>query len=900
MDCKSVQGLHGGSGIEAGIGLNILSSCRVEKMDDEEKKSGSKRRLKHIEIGFDSDDDEPIGSIFKLRRQTNPKKVKLGLDSGGKTGEKLKSVEARAEKLVGEDEELGGMDDTLASFRKKLRGPKKDTGSGTAVVRGSNLNVVELKDVEEGRGNRDYGSDVTMDKGLEKKLKRKSKRSKIVSTKKKTGDSVCQRSEGSSLQDQKEMGLWLEKGSNHSSDENLEDSLSAFVRKAQSGLIRRSRTSCSKKKRGPQGMEDGLSHRCEGVSEDSHAVVVKIPRSSSGSRLMHENLTSKDSLHPVSDRGLVDLGPEKTKTVENLRPGDGSGEVFNHIKKILQSVDPIKGVSSVPGATDDISRSSDDRVDQSSESIMEDTNHITALQQPHSHLVAYSNRSIEHQYSESNRLTERVQEENTVVPCDSNQFCDGDSEEFIHKQMKENSSASIHKTKLDTQNLKDVLRHCSMGKTTDLVHGAVQKHVAVAKQGGEIHGSDEGQSSVGFNDALTQQHEGVATIYHSSADQKACSSLSEKGTVAHCFDDNLLKRPHETVSKGTHKQIPGNSLEVSLKSPSWNSLPGYVKIEEPSKSETGLDFDKSSQNAELHSAYSVLNSMKMGGTSSDSDGPNQIPFTSIEEPDCASVDLEKEEDALIPDAGLSSIAPTSAGVHESGFASQMDCREKSVETDHLDESFPLIQKCDSDFHQNQPSHDASRGDHVPIHDYLSASEEANGASSPSITPDKNDAYPEDAGSMPDPEIQDNKSSSAQRTLRKPKKHRQRDMAYEGDADWEILIHEQSFPQSHLVEDTDQPLRTRGKFDSSLNMVSGTDNGGAAAVSVGLKARAVGPVEKIKFKEVLKRKGGLQEYLECRWVTISKNLMYICFQCCVSSVWHYCALGIVLENSPFSQ
>lgn len=863
MDCKSVQGLHGGSGIEAGIGLNILSSCRVEKMDDEEKKSGSKRRLKHIEIGFDSDDDEPIGSIFKLRRQTNPKKVKLGLDSGGKTGEKLKSVEARAEKLVGEDEELGGMDDTLASFRKKLRGPKKDTGSGTAVVRGSNLNVVELKDVEEGRGNRDYGSDVTMDKGLEKKLKRKSKRSKIVSTKKKTGDSVCQRSEGSSLQDQKEMGLWLEKGSNHSSDENLEDSLSAFVRKAQSGLIRRSRTSCSKKKRGPQGMEDGLSHRCEGVSEDSHAVVVKIPRSSSGSRLMHENLTSKDSLHPVSDRGLVDLGPEKTKTVENLRPGDGSGEVFNHIKKILQSVDPIKGVSSVPGATDDISRSSDDRVDQSSESIMEDTNHITALQQPHSHLVAYSNRSIEHQYSESNRLTERVQEENTVVPCDSNQFCDGDSEEFIHKQMKENSSASIHKTKLDTQNLKDVLRHCSMGKTTDLVHGAVQKHVAVAKQGGEIHGSDEGQSSVGFNDALTQQHEGVATIYHSSADQKACSSLSEKGTVAHCFDDNLLKRPHETVSKGTHKQIPGNSLEVSLKSPSWNSLPGYVKIEEPSKSETGLDFDKSSQNAELHSAYSVLNSMKMGGTSSDSDGPNQIPFTSIEEPDCASVDLEKEEDALIPDAGLSSIAPTSAGVHESGFASQMDCREKSVETDHLDESFPLIQKCDSDFHQNQPSHDASRGDHVPIHDYLSASEEANGASSPSITPDKNDAYPEDAGSMPDPEIQDNKSSSAQRTLRKPKKHRQRDMAYEGDADWEILIHEQSFPQSHLVEDTDQPLRTRGKFDSSLNMVSGTDNGGAAAVSVGLKARAVGPVEKIKFKEVLKRKGGLQEYLECR-------------------------------------
>ena len=90
--------------------------------------------------------------------------------------------------------------------------------------------------------------------------------------------------------------------------------------------------------------------------------------------------------------------------------------------------------------------------------------------------------------------------------------------------------------------------------------------------------------SVRFNDALTQQHEGVMKIYHLSTDQKTCSSLSEKGTVVHCFDDNLLKRPRETVSKGTHKQTLGNSLEVSLKSLSWKSLPRHVKIEVPSKS----------------------------------------------------------------------------------------------------------------------------------------------------------------------------------------------------------------------------------------------------------------------------------------------------------------------------
>nr|CAN66730.1 hypothetical protein VITISV_031026 [Vitis vinifera] len=58
--------------------------------------------------------------------------------------------------------------------------------------------------------------------------------------------------------------------------------------------------------------------------------------------------------------------------------------------------------------------------------------------------------------------------------------------------------------------------------------------------------------------------------------------------------------------------------------------------------------------------YSVLNLMKMGRTSSDSDGPNQILFTSIEELDYASVHLGEEEDALMPDARLSSISPTLA------------------------------------------------------------------------------------------------------------------------------------------------------------------------------------------------------------------------------------------------
>ncbi|KAK4768686.1 hypothetical protein SAY87_003827 [Trapa incisa] len=98
-----------------------------------------------------------------------------------------------------------------------------------------------------------------------------------------------------------------------------------------------------------------------------------------------------------------------------------------------------------------------------------------------------------------------------------------------------------------------------------------------------------------------------------------------------------------------------------------------------------------------------------------------------------------------------------------------------------------------------------------------------------------------------------KLSAAQR--RKAKKYRHDDMAYEGDAEWDTLICEQAFGSYHLI-DNDRPYRSRGKVDFSVN-------GSAAAVLVGLKARAAGPAEKIKFKEVFKRKGGLQEYLECR-------------------------------------
>ncbi|MBA0765291.1 hypothetical protein Gotri_014512, partial [Gossypium trilobum] len=174
--------------------------------------------------------------------------------------------------------------------------------------------------------------------------------------------------------------------------------------------------------------------------------------------------------------------------------------------------------------------------------------------------------------------------------------------------------------------------------------------------------------------------------------------------------------------------------------------------------------------------------------------------------------------------------------------------EYSLETSiHPNELVASIQRCNSALHQ--PSEDASHGACGPTHDTVFISKEAN-VDSPISTPDENESCHEDAVSLPSSELKNSKSSALQRGGRNIKKRRHGDMAYEGDADWENLLTEQGFFGNQQFADSDHSFRAREKFDE-------------AAVSSGLKACAVGPVEKIKFKEVLKCRGGLQEYLECR-------------------------------------
>ncbi|TVU47064.1 hypothetical protein EJB05_06644 [Eragrostis curvula] len=129
------------------------------------------------------------------------------------------------------------------------------------------------------------------------------------------------------------------------------------------------------------------------------------------------------------------------------------------------------------------------------------------------------------------------------------------------------------------------------------------------------------------------------------------------------------------------------------------------------------------------------------------------------------------------------------------------------------------------------------------------------------------------------------ASKLKRVLRSSRKRKHGDMAYEGDVDWETLMQEQAlFSNSSAV---DHSVKVKDKNRISEIHDSGGDNG-AAAVRAGLKAKAVTPIEKLKFKEVLKRKGGLQEYLECRNVILglwSKDVKHVLnlAECGVSDV-----------------
>ncbi|KAJ7966831.1 Lysine-specific histone demethylase 1-1-like protein [Quillaja saponaria] len=506
-------------------------------MSGEDKRSGSKKRSKPVEIGFDSDDDEPIGSIFKLKRPRNPKKFSSGLEVCGDRG---KNVEAVRKKMVSAEEDLGGMDDTLASFRKRLKGPKRDNGSGTTKGGNSALNVV----------------------------------------------------------------------------------LNSPDRSFNGPLV-------------------------EGVTDEKSKLTDGGRQMDNGGSEVTKDIKEEDNWEGKMNNSKIDLPPKgidgHAATSEDLK-ALGSGYTLQN----------QKGVNTLSGG--------------------------------------------------------------------------------------------------------EVLKDCSDGKS----------------------------------------------LISSSSKQKSATQYVHDGLSPSHVES--LNKSHENMSKENNQMVYSELLEGSSRYPAQSSSACHVK---------------------------------MGGGS-----------------------LQRGN-AILFDGSLSPITAASDGDRESEFTAQLIHLEKSSETSlYPNEYVASIQKCSST-QQNQHSIDTSKGNHFQHDDFLFDNDEAKGFPPPSTTAAENLSYREGGISMLDFANEAGKISAVQRASRKAKKPRRGDMAYEGDADWEILTNEQVYLESQCVVDSDHAFGSKVKFDSSLSFAEDAEIVDAAAVSAGMKSHAAGPVEKIKFKEILKRKGGLQEYIECR-------------------------------------
>ncbi|KAK2978618.1 hypothetical protein RJ640_020928 [Escallonia rubra] len=789
FDSGLVQGLHIGSDKKLGLGLGLGEEPMVEKMEGEEKKMASKKRSTQIVNRFDSEDDEPIRSLFKVKAKRVSKKVKVGVDGGGGMG---KQVEVGVEKLVVKDDNLGGMDDTLASFRKKLKGPKKDAGSRLTLGRNlgpyvaealcpslddpvradglpenSNATTVENCQITNGSG---YYENVH--RGSKTSVKAKSERSKISSVLIRTelDDNLGgRRYEDDSLED----GNESEGRSNHHFDEIVEDSLSSFFRRAQSGLIRKSRSRLRPKPK-------------------------------------ERNLVLEDSIREQSRIGIH----QKTK--------DSLSQASNCMKGVPFSVDPREELSFAPETADRNFRSSDGIHDGSSDASLEDSFPISLRQRPQSCLRERSNVSTNFQEGEGNRQTDRIEEGPALDPTDGKNV----------KKIIPNAGS---------QDLKDGLDRYSSDLVQDVVE--MSEPLSAPEKMHTVHHFDECAPIEGLDDGLDHQFKGVSIGHMSSMDQSVCSSF---GKGVDCFGARRLKSSDGGTSRETIEQISG---ELPPASPSRVVLACSEKMPVALTSVGRIDCNQCVKD-------SASASPRNEAPSCDCNSRNRVPASCFQDQDFASVSSQKE-DASVSEIRLSPGSPRGVHVHE--FASRVNLLEKSFEA-HGDHTSP--HRLNSSFHSNQLPDDVHMSGSISGRE-CSGDEETNGASSPSTTPGQYESQEDDRRYMLDSESTGIKQLAGQRAVRQAKRPKHGDMAYEGDADWEILIHEQDFLVSHQIGDGNQSIKTREKFNTLSIMATEAENVGTAAVSAGLKARVAGPFEKIKFKEVLKRKGGLQEYLECR-------------------------------------
>ncbi|KAG9442909.1 hypothetical protein H6P81_018763 [Aristolochia fimbriata] len=699
-------------------------------MDEEEKKGGSlKRKSKWNEMKAEADDDEPIGSMFKLKK----KRIK---SSSPYVGE---------EKPKSGDMDSGEMGDTLASFRKKLKAPK--------AVRADRS-------------------------GTPKPL---------------NGTSPSNQVEPSvqSVRKLKEENLGSGESLANSSDDNMTDSLSVFVKKVHSGSSKKSRPSQPKKR--CSGSAARLDHVHGNASQDLLRVVVVNTSSVSG-REENEEEVGRSGSGLAGNSDLRQNGMISGMDEEQSKPMPYEGKLG-----VWVSGDSVQSVGSQPIPTKEPLEHGDINLDRM---IDEETERF----KPRTSGKFHATYTALVDKSPCSPALKVANEKNRTG-------CDG----LVVVSNKNIKKCSLdHDENLECNNIVNTTLGQKMLEEFSVdvpdVHVTDRTTVTVSSLDGRGNGPVEETLEENFLDIKKEVKtcsEKTAKAFHAELEYPDPTSVTSKSEEA-AESVEPSDRPSGSIPTLMQEVIGPDDVPIV----SSDEFSKYSVISQAKKSCTHKDIVKN-------------------GSASISDNGSTQPSTAAVE-DCEQPVLEKSSDISVFVKTGKLLAVNNVSVSSSDALKRADLsfnvNKKDlgvmVRASKLQPEAPVGDSLCTKEHKNLGGRDGTRRS--------SASER-----------------------------KDKKLSASQRNLRKPKKRRHGDMAYEGDSDWEVLLHEQGPFGNNTNVNGDSSVRAKDKSDSPSSQLEEADNGGAAAVAAGLKAHDVGPIEKIKFREVLKRRSGLQEYLECR-------------------------------------
>ncbi|XP_072962799.1 lysine-specific histone demethylase 1 homolog 3 [Typha angustifolia] len=837
-----------------------------------------KRKLE----GESDDDERPIWSMFKLKKSHPSWKGKMR-DSG-----------VRAEKDPENEEISGEINDTLAIIKKKLKRPKRAKevdGAGS----GLGPNSLPLDRV----GVSVQVEDAGVDMGLEHVVKPKRGRPRRASRKK----------------DEETRDAGVHQGFDSSPDLGLKESLSALVKRAQSSSVRRSHQ-VSKKQVERTTTSDVIKQSSDKVSNDLCPPVIRDTLRSVVDSFSPSDGVSKGMVSRKRGRKPHDDYAERTMEV-NTQDGDEIIEEQSTIvRKTSSSVRQngrVEDQSSIQGSSRYPSRTAVESISDSSQEFihpilkpdMENLEIDGDFCRPSEGSLDISAPLSIQAYSSGSVLETKEKPEGTEV---------GSLDLNIEKENKSaqtsyNSSEEILPYQVnDGQKLEDASNHCSSGSIThfkvpswkfdgsglrpcsaEIIERSIlapcTEAICIPSDRNQVlvHGPSSAQAfrtpdeSSAFGNSINQTTDGFCEVNPSlqMLRRKDIDRVDGSWTEESNRKSIMIKNGLNFPSK---EEFEKPSVEVAdcdklLRQPPLNfdeSLPKFLAKKSKSPAQDGVDcvfhcddeLAKQDDGLSQGLAMSDHDNEKLDFQDNSNDAVNQS--TKIVSESARSqlmhVMLPMEEKlachGLLLSSPVNICDVTQQIANESTVSSTTNWKSLAAADASLDQfvrGTKLVNQSVTDaFKEPSPP--------VVIKDRAVCSQ-------------TNVLYTNENNQI-DASIQSDNTdnqSIVPRTLRSTKRRRHDDMAYEGDVDWEILMCEQGVCTNTYADYVDRSVKLKDKpnFDIHSLVLEDASNGGTAAVAAGLKAQAVTPIEKIKFKDVIKRKGGLQEYLECRNLILSR-------------------------------